>query len=362
MEGRLSMVHRQISANSAEPATLVIRFSPTLTPIKEQPMRCSRRGFTLIELLVVIAIIGVLIGLLLPAVQAAREAARRVQCVNNLKQIGLALQSYHDQLGSLPVTSVRYQGDPYCIGCGYGALYTFRTLVLPQLEQRPLYDAINFTYLYSPYGTGDIFGVPVNTTIATSVVATYFCPSNGGVTKEADYGSGHTGVGIPMTNYMASAGVTIRAFGIWPGVSCSTAAATDGAMYEFHAVRFREITDGLSNTVLLGEIGIPPNRPQGDRNFSDWFASWAHGVQRLTSVGINRVYPNPPNSCPLTAYENASLNGPQSIIGFGSYHPSGANFAFCDGSVRFIKDSTDLTVLTALGSRAGREVVSASDY
>ena len=82
-------------------------------------MRRMNRGFTLIELLVVIAIIAVLIALLLPAVQAAREAARRAQCVNNLKQIGLALQAYHDQVGSLPVSSIRYQGDPTCIGCGY---------------------------------------------------------------------------------------------------------------------------------------------------------------------------------------------------------------------------------------------------
>jgi type II secretory pathway pseudopilin PulG len=100
--------------------------------------------------LVVIAIIGVLIALLLPAAQAAREAARRAQRTNNLKQLGLALQSYQAQLGSFPVTSVRYLGDPTCIGCGYGALYTYRTLMLPQIEQGPLCNAINFSYLYSP--------------------------------------------------------------------------------------------------------------------------------------------------------------------------------------------------------------------
>src|SRR5579864_8482569 len=99
----------------------------------------GRSGFTLIELLVVIAIIAVLIGLLLPAVQAAREAARRIQCVNNLKQMALALHVYHDQLGSFPTTTLRRKVDPYCDACGYGALYAFRAMILPQLEQKPLF-------------------------------------------------------------------------------------------------------------------------------------------------------------------------------------------------------------------------------
>src|SRR4051812_3488985 len=119
-------------------------------------MRTRRAAFTLIELLVVIAIITVLIGLLLPAVQAAREAARRAQCANNLKQMALALHSYQDQLGSFPTSSIRFVGDPTCIACQYGALYSFRTLILPQLEQLPLYNAINFSYRYSPTGQRDI--------------------------------------------------------------------------------------------------------------------------------------------------------------------------------------------------------------
>src|SRR3974390_1896131 len=96
-----------------------------------------RTAFTLIELLVVIAIIAILIALLLPAVQAAREAARRLQCVNNLQQMALALHGYQDQLGSFPPASLRYKGDPYCDVCGYGALYSFRPLILATLEQGP---------------------------------------------------------------------------------------------------------------------------------------------------------------------------------------------------------------------------------
>ena len=184
------------------------------------PNRARSRavGFTLIELLIVIAIIAVLIALLLPAVQAAREAARRIQCTNNLKQMALALHSYQDQLGSFPVNSVRYLGDPTCIGCGYGALYTFRTLMLAQLEQGSLYNAVNFTYLYSPYGFGDVAAVPVNTTVAGTLVNVFVCPSDRmGVLGVTDYGAGRTGVIVPDSNYVASAGTKIALGNTWGG-------------------------------------------------------------------------------------------------------------------------------------------------
>jgi prepilin-type N-terminal cleavage/methylation domain-containing protein len=132
--------------------------------------RPRRTAFTLIELLVVIAIIGILIALLLPAVQAAREAARRTQCINNLKQQGLALTSYQDTLGSYPPSTIRHKVDPFCDLCGYGAMYTFRSLILPYLEQKNLFNAINFSYEYSPYGQGDVQGIPVNATVAGTLV------------------------------------------------------------------------------------------------------------------------------------------------------------------------------------------------
>src|SRR5690242_6666047 len=111
----------------------VTRLGKARPVLRTHATRSQRPGFTLIELLVVIAIIAVLISLLLPAVQAAREAARRAQCTNNLKQMALALHSYQDQLGSFPTTTIRFKGDATCICCGYGALYTFRTLMLPQI-------------------------------------------------------------------------------------------------------------------------------------------------------------------------------------------------------------------------------------
>jgi prepilin-type N-terminal cleavage/methylation domain-containing protein/prepilin-type processing-associated H-X9-DG protein len=322
-------------------------------------MQRKHSGFTLIELLVVLSVIAILVALLLPAVQAAREAARRIQCVNNLKQIGLALHSYHDALGSLPVTSVRYQGDPSCIGCGYGALYTFRTLILPQLEQGQLYNAINFSYLFSPSGLGDLLGVPVNSTVASSTVAVYVCPSDRDSPPEIGaYGAGHLPVPIPGSNYVASAGTAIALGNTWGGFPCSVAAANDGAMFEFHAVRWNEVLDGLSNTLLIGEYGSGSSCPR-----EDWFADWAEGVQRVASIGINRALPSPypPSQCVPLQEQNPPQCGPQSDCGFGSYHPSGANFLFCDGSVRFLKSTTDLSVLFAMGTRAGGEVISISD-
>jgi prepilin-type N-terminal cleavage/methylation domain-containing protein/prepilin-type processing-associated H-X9-DG protein len=323
-----------------------------------------RAAFTLIELLVVIAIIAVLIALLLPAVQAAREAARRIQCTNNLKQMALALHSYQDQLGSFPVTSVRYQGDPTCIACGYGAFYTFRTLVLPQNEQAPLYNSINFSFQYSPNGNWLIgFGPAglVNTTAAATLVSTFLCPSDRmGEVGSVNYGSANTNIIVPDSNYLASAGTKIVPGNTWTSASGpTTAGANDGAMYEFRAVRLSEILDGTSNTILLGEFG----RGSNGVGQGNWFAGWDTSVQRLTSTGINHRYTAPlPYAAFMPESLNAPIYGPQSFVSFGSYHPGGANFAFCDGSVKFLKGTTDLRVLSALGTRAGGEVVSASDY
>jgi len=130
-------------------------------------------------------------------------------------------------------------------------------------------------------------------------------------------------------------------------------------MYEFRAVRLVEVHDGTSNTILLGEYGRGPDGVGAGK----WFAAGDFVVQRVASAGINRPYSAPmPFVSTMWASGNVPSFGPQNYLGFGSWHPGGANFAFCDGSVKFLKDTTDLRVLSALATRAGGEVISASDY
>src|SRR3954468_5367309 len=182
-----------------------------------------RRGFTLIELLVVIAIIAVLIALLLPAVQAAREAARRSQCVNNLKQIGIAAHNYHDQVGALPGAYLVYNVT------SFSAL----SMMLPQMEQSPLYNALNFSLAYSD---------PTNSTVLMADVSTFICPS--------DFPNPIRARGA-QTNYMADMGSWI----VWQSASGPNAGlpGPDGVFFGNSSTRFAAIIDGLSNTGLFSE-------------------------------------------------------------------------------------------------------------
>jgi prepilin-type processing-associated H-X9-DG protein len=285
------------------------------------------------------------------------RGARRIQCVNNLKQMALAMQNYHDQLGAFPPASLRYKGDPLCNACGYGALYAFRPLILPQLEQGPLYNSINFSFQYAPGGDWHIgVGAPalVNSTAASTLVGTFVCPSDGvSYNTSGSYGSGGTNVPLPITNYFGSSGMTIRPGCLQAGCSCDVSDSVEGILYDFGSVRIADLRDGLSNTVLLGEAAGTQTA---------WLVGWTSGAQRATPAGINRAWPNAAGICSIPDWANVPLSGLQSNLGFGSYHPGGANFALADGSVRFVKYTTNLTVLSALGTRAGGEVVSAPDY
>ncbi|MBX9792402.1 MAG: DUF1559 domain-containing protein [Pirellulales bacterium] len=322
-----------------------------------------RRAFTLVELLVVIAIIGVLISLLLPAVQAAREAARRAQCTNNLKQIGLAVANYEVSLGCYPSGYISSKNsaaaDPETGDAppGWGWL----ALLLPQIEQSSLYATLKMNL---PCWD------PANKVAVQTVIPTFLCPSAGnqdplvGVT-DIDQKILNDAV-FARANYVHNVGWN----DIWtappntnyemPGRGCN------GVMYRNSRVRPRDITDGLSNTVFGGErtgyladavwAGVVP----GAKHFSyNEFASSGTG-----GAGIN--YDNAgsyvgANSGP-SLYESPQLIHPPNWPGghtdqMHSDHPNGAMVLFGDGSVRFIPESIQLSVFQALSSRNGREAL-----
>jgi prepilin-type N-terminal cleavage/methylation domain-containing protein/prepilin-type processing-associated H-X9-DG protein len=345
-----------------------------------------RSGFTLIELLVVIAIIAVLIGLLLPAVQAAREAARRSQCVNNLKQIGLAIHNYEQAVGSLP----------WGLGPNNWNDWGCFPLLLPYMEQGPLFNSINFAYTGNAVHTGNngTTSLPFasgaglqNTTIFLSKLNVLLCPSDPDRLTSL---LGHN-------NYYGNAGST--------PASLYTTSPFDGLFqYILNAriVAFRDITDGLSNTAAFSErikgIGIE-NNLQIDGlqpSSSVWnlaqpsvttapqpYASSCMGVKPSTSLsslwgGLSAVKPDAAGSQWYSGYETFSrynhvISPNGNSCGYGTYtgggaatassrHPGGVNVLLADGSTRFVKSSVSLSPWWALGTRAGSEVIDAGAY
>ena len=330
--------------------------------------RARPRGFTLIELLVVIAIIAVLIALLLPAVQAAREAARRAQCMNNLKQIGLALHNYESSHGSFPAG---YQSWP---GVGFrdaqtgdwGPGWGWLTALLPTVEQGNLYNALN---LYLPCWDA------ANTTLVKTSLAVYLCPT----ANNPDLTVGVTDIDLKLwqnatfarANYVHNVGWN----DIWSAPASvdyeNQTLGANGVMYRNSHNRFAALTDGLSNTVAAGErspnladavwAGVVP----GAKHYSyGAFASSGTG-----GTGIN--YDNAgsyvgANSGPSIWEDPQIIHPPNSPIGHTdemySLHPGGVNTLMCDGSVRFTKEAIHLSVWSALCSRSVGEIVSSEAY
>jgi len=294
------------------------------------------RAFTLIELLVVIAIIAILIGLLLPAVQKVREAAARMQCSNNLKQIGLSLHSYHDAVGAFPDGVHRSQGaappstQNYTLTENPIRRFNWTIAILPYIEQDNVFRLWNMTNFNANRGvTGD------PATISWRVIKTYICPSdpleNGGV----DTGEGasspprHWGI----TSYGANAGTR----------SYRRANQTnDGPFVHCTPRRFGDITDGTSNTIFVGERlhkdPIFDTIPGENLDAWGWWAFGAEGDVLLSAA--ERI------NWKMTANTQADYD--LRINVFGSAHTGGANFCLGDGSVRFISDSLDLVTLQRL--------------
>jgi prepilin-type N-terminal cleavage/methylation domain-containing protein/prepilin-type processing-associated H-X9-DG protein len=348
--------------------------------------RDGQGGFTLIELLVVIAIIAVLIALLLPAVQSAREAARRMQCVNNLKQIGIALHNYHGALGAFPSAGIIAPMTNYWVCCATGpnlptwpGHYRYSALVeiMPFTEQGNGFNAMNFNIpLYDVNGDD----MPQNTTVYIVQIQSFLCPSD---VRD------HVLPDQAPSNYASCTGDGLPGgFGL-----PASYGNPDGPLYLNSRTTFANITDGTSNTALFGEsiignnsnVNPLPNAPNPMEimvtvtsdisTFSDTFVyhplsdaecaspvgffwqrqtNWIEGDYRHTLY--DHYYP--PNS---TTYD--CLRGP--LHGWRtarSRHPGGVNSLLADGSVRFIKNSINVVTWRAIGTCAGGEIVSSDSY
>jgi prepilin-type N-terminal cleavage/methylation domain-containing protein/prepilin-type processing-associated H-X9-DG protein len=383
-------------------------------------------GFTLIELLVVIAIIAVLIALLLPAVQSAREAARRAQCTNNLKQLGLAVANYESATGAYPQcypqVAIWDPTDTYG-GCGTAGdsgwgNWSVHSLIMPYFDQGPVYNHLNFSICSADNED--------NATQATAIgtrVASFLCPSS-----TLPIGTMYCCLGVapfnqirfPGNNYFASVGPTVCP---WfaaqpPGIFSIMSSGPGRTTGTSTAVGIRDVQDGTSNTIAFGEwkmgdfdsnklsiqdaidilqnkvgtfgswgssalssmpsagmtsftqflqtcqgkapASTNPSNPSWKTNKSQMGREWAQGMFAHT-LGTTLL---PPNS----AYYNCNMESwggdfdAPGMYNLSSYHPGGANVAFADGSVRFIKSSAAWTSIWSLGSKAGGEVLSADAY
>jgi prepilin-type N-terminal cleavage/methylation domain-containing protein/prepilin-type processing-associated H-X9-DG protein len=326
-----------------------------------------RRAFTLIELLVVVAIIAVLIALLLPAVQAAREAARRSQCVNNLKQLGLAMHNYHDTVGSFPIgrmgVGFTYPNSPDA------SRRTWTLSILPYVEQGAIFQATNFSFMWY---------AQQNLTVIKAVVAGFHCPSdpNTNAAEEADTTTPHW-----MGNYVVNWGPMHwgqdqnpnrnRPYpNPWNGPLGDTVLFT-GAPFTAnatHAISY--FTDGTSGTLLMSEVAV------GVDNYS--LGSGLAGIdargdvyndQDSSTMFMAYTAPNSqtpdwlPNYCayPFMTNPPCAKKAP-SFVAARSYHSGGVNALFGDASVRFVKNSINLPTWRALSTPNGGEVVSADSY
>jgi prepilin-type N-terminal cleavage/methylation domain-containing protein len=303
--------------------------------------RRVKKGFTLVELLVVIAIIGILIALLLPAVQAAREAARRIQCSNHFKQVALALHGYHDTHKCFPPGWMHSQYDPFVgMQCGSADFFEgfgWSAFILPYLEQNDIYDNLDFANDIGGHRFKDEINGRLNA--GGAVISTYLCPSDPQSDPRIDY----TNVWEPhkmggqfgRTNIMGVASsMEWRCGGIngrFPDPD------GNGILRGWNVVAVRDVTDGTSHTLLVGEAtGSHGGTYQG------WI--WASTNILDTSGGINGAYSIPGGDVwePFTW---------QKRYPFSSYHPGGCHFGMADGSSHFILEDIDQAILERLAAR-----------
>jgi len=344
------------------------------------------RGFTLIELLVVIAIIAVLIALLLPAVQAAREAARRSQCVNNLKQIGLALHNYHSANNTFPIGQGICCFSTFLNDTGVGHGPSILVYLLSNMEQTALSNAFNFTH--GNLASGALTWL--NSTVSESSVAAYLCPSDGGTPFKQG------------TNYAASIGPNFR---IEPPQISSSGTAV--GMFTFRVTYgIDSVRDGTSNTVAFSEKLIGDNTPATNNGAEGYTCVLWPNAGGGSGSGADQLMPGGSLQAYITACNSAkaagaaaggaqwqssgshwaqgrmvegpafsSLTTPNNkvpdcvntsqntgMLAARSRHAGGVNTLMADGSVRFVKDSIAPNIWWGLGTRAGGEVISSDSF
>ncbi|MDX2038414.1 MAG: DUF1559 domain-containing protein [Isosphaeraceae bacterium] len=351
-----------------------------------------RRGFTLIELLVVIAIIAVLIALLLPAVQAAREAARRSQCTNNLKQIGLAVHNYHSTYDAVPPSGSRSASSD--AGNGWGAnpqLYSMKARLLPYMEQQATYNSLNFSL--TPRWGNNANGInqdggAANSTAYRTKIASFLCPSD-------SKNPGNTDANVASHNYPSNVGNNRRYNG-WVPDGPAYFTGWDGPIRG--VINFAAVEDGLNNTAIYSEWVKGPSMDPNDPYFKDGLGAIYHGnfdpndfvgqanadqlQQRRCETATTRSFgwkgeywhmQDPgrggfyshtqlPNRRSCAYGGGIGDDSFETMVAASSNHPGGVNVLFMDGSVRFVKSTVAYNIWHAIGSIAGGEVLSADSF
>ncbi|MBA2113553.1 DUF1559 domain-containing protein [Bremerella alba] len=320
----------------------------------------TMRGFTLVELLVVIAIIGVLIALLLPAVQQAREAARRIQCSNNLKQIGLAMHNYHDVYGCFPAAF--YKRPDGVSSSRHGPGWAWGVMLLPQMEQDARFEGLR---VHERHASDDADILQYS----QAQIDGYRCPSMPGGTLNEAVPSSSTSPAHGLSSYKGVFGDRNMQYNysddICSGYFAGSCPGSENGMFGANSdVKFRDITDGTTNTVMIGECAYGTNGTidEGtgdpmDYKGSIWIGITSNGA---SSSGSPSGYNTMSTFRGVTGSGTASRfympNG-ESIYSFGSHHPGGAQFVLGDGSVRFLPENIDGYIVNRLGARDDGEVV-----
>jgi prepilin-type N-terminal cleavage/methylation domain-containing protein/prepilin-type processing-associated H-X9-DG protein len=338
-------------------------------------MKVKVLGFTLVELLVVIAIIGILIALLLPAVQAAREAARRTQCNNNLKQQGLAAHNYHDTYKCLPpalLNSGRYSGGGTYYPEGVRN-HTGWQFLLPFMEQQPLHDQIDFRLPSSPAGpngglASDWSDVPTQTQLAVATrLDALECPSHPLAGENTNYSGGtphYWRKNNKRTSYLFSAGYHTDYDPPWRLLYGNDSYVRRlGAFGNNSACKFAQIRDGTSNSLAIGEgAGGYMEHGKTSSHYGGWGLQGTHTCCHGRLVAYANVTYAPSHAVSWTINAHWTTGNPHPLNAsyawvFNSFHPGGCNFVMCDGSTQFFSETIDYGVLIRLGFIADNDPV-----